>query len=270
MDSEKMSMYLCLGLIGIPCVLIIIYAIYGFLKRGKEEKKRRETQEQYNKVHSILFKSEDEKLRALLKLKFDDIPRSNNIKKLVDFEMSSKKNLLIVEDRINDDVEERAKADVFFSCLVSARMHLIIIYERLLKADIEYFIDERERNKMNTLVFDAGREICVQFSSTNDAVQIANAFNTIMAGLKKYHDVMMAILKKVPLENNTIEEHILLIEANAIEIKDALSSEAMVKLDVECPGGKTYGVLKMIGESIEKKMVKYFEFMDVIYAEIKE
>lgn len=206
----------------------------------------------------------------LIKLPIHDIPRSTNIKKLVDFEMCCKRELLIVEDRIEIDVESKANADVYYSCLVASVIYLIGVFERLLKNDVEYFINENERTPLYNLLINIDEEICVQFNDIIDAVSLSNDFNSMMAGLKKYHDIMLSISKNIPLENNTIEENILLIEANAIEIKDVLSPDSIVKLDIECPGGKTYGVLIMLGESIEKKMVKYFEFMDVIYSELKK
>lgn len=265
-----MYKYLCFCLIGITCILMIIYAIYSYIKRSKEEKKRREIQEQYKKTHDHVFKREDEKFKSLINVSFDDVPRITNIKKLVDFEMNNKIKLLAVEDHIETDVEERAKAHVFFSCFISSRLYLIEVFGRLLKADVEYFINENQRKTLYTLLINAKDEIKAQITAIHEDIQLANALNMIMAGLKKYHDVMLAISKNIPLENTTIEEHVLLIKANSVEIKDAFSPDTFAILDNECPGGKTYGVFKMLGESIEKKMVKYFEFMDVIYSELKK
>lgn len=175
-----------------------------------------------------------------------------------------------MEGGYDENEEDRAKADVYYSCIISTRTFLIKVFERLLKTDIEYFIDESERRMLIIRLSDAGREIGMQFSTTYNAIQVANALNTMMAGLKKYHDVMLAISKNIPIQNKTIQENVSLIEANGSKLKDILTPESKNKLQNECTGGKTYGFLQMAGETIEKKMVKYFEFMDVIYKEIKK
>lgn len=269
MTEEKGFINLIIVLFLISFFLLWVYLIYDYIKRTVNEKKRRKIQKQYKKLYPILYKKAKEDFVLLARLPFNDIPRITNIKKLIEFEINSKNELLAIQENFKDNAEERAKADICLACIKAARSHLIKIFCRLLRDDVQCFVHLRDRKECNRIIKTAGNNVAMQFITSDDAMEVANAFIMMNAGLLKYHDVMVKISENIPKKNIIIEKHVWLIEFNAFKIKETLSFKSIGRDENICLGEKSYGCLQILGESIEKKMVEYFEYIDVIYSELK-
>lgn len=59
MGKDKTAEYLRFGLIAVPSILVILGVIFIFIKKFRDEKKKRKLQERYNNVHTVAFKRED-------------------------------------------------------------------------------------------------------------------------------------------------------------------------------------------------------------------